>query len=300
MAIFNFGSINIDHFYRLPRFPAPGETLAAESYATGLGGKGANQSVAAARSGAFVRHLGAVGTDGAAALARMQAAGVDCSAVRRIDGATGHAIIMTEPGGENQILIHPGANRGQDPGAIASALEEAELGDILLLQNETDLQADVARLAMGKGMEVFYSAAPFDAEAVAALLPLVNVLLVNAIEAEQLAATMGLGIYDLPVETVVVTRGSKGAEWIAKGYEPIAIPAFAVQVVDTTGAGDCFTGALVASLDAGALPADAMRHAAAAAALQVTRPGTADAMPDAAEIRAFLDTQDRAADRAAD
>ncbi len=289
MTIFCFGSINIDHFYRLPHLPAPGETLAARAMESGLGGKGANQSVAAARAGARVVHLGAVGNDGGDALARMQALGVDCSAVTLCAGArTGHAVILTDDAGENSIVIHPGANTAQDLDTVTAPLAQAELGDILLMQNETDLQPEVAERAVGLGMEVVYSAAPFDVEAVRAVLPFINILILNAVEAAQLQAALGMEAEDLPVETVVVTRGAEGAEWIARGTPRIHTPAFAVDVVDTTGAGDCFTGTLAAALDRGLAPEDAMCEAAAASALQVTRHGTADAMPGAAEVAAFL------------
>ncbi len=292
MTAFCFGSINLDHFYRLDRLPAPGETLAARTVETGLGGKGANQSVAAARAGAKVVHLGAVGADGDAALAQLQGLGVDCSAVTRMEGArTGHAVIMVDAAGENSIVIHPGANRAQDAGQVLAALERAELGDILLMQNETDSQAEVAEHAMGLGLEVIYSAAPFDVDAVRTVLPFINILILNAVEAAQLQDALGLTPEDLPVETVVITRGARGAEWIARGTPRIHTPAFAVDPVDTTGAGDCFAGTLAAALERGLDPATAMREATAAAALQVTRPGTAEAMPDAAEVAAFLAAQ---------
>ena len=295
MTVYCFGSINIDHFYRLSHLPAPGETLAALEHAIGLGGKGANQSVAAACAGARTVHLGAVGRDGAAMLERLGALGVDCTRVaRRDDMDTGHAVILVDPEGENSIVIHPGANRAQDLGAVRAALDAAELGDILLLQNETDLQTEVAELAIGKGLEVIYSAAPFEVEATRAILPFSNMLVLNAVEAAQLSEALGLPPEDLPVESVVVTRGADGAEWIARGAPPIHVPAFPVSPVDTTGAGDCFAGTLAAALDAGRPPAEAMRRAAAAAALQVTRRGTAEAMPGADEVAVFMSGQERA------
>ncbi len=288
MTVWCFGSINIDHFYRLDHLPAPGETLPATSYEVELGGKGANQSVAAALAGAVVRHIGAVGADGASALAQLEGFGVECSGVQRLEGPTGHAVIMVDSAGENAIVIHPGANRALAAGPALKALEGAELGDILLLQNETAHQAALAEAAMGQGMEVIYSAAPFDVGAVRAVMPFVNVLVVNAVEAAQLQDALGVGLEDLPVESVVVTRGSEGASWHARGTPQIHVPALPAQVVDTTGAGDCFTGALAAALSEGQDPEAAMRFAAAAAALQVSRPGTSAAMPRRAEIEALL------------
>jgi len=288
MAIYNLGSINIDHVYRVPHLPGPGETLAALAYATGLGGKGANQSVAAALAGAQVFHIGAVGRGADWALASMQARGVDTSHVAVVPEATGHAIINVDAGGENAIVIHPGANRAQSGAAIAAALGGAGAGDSLLLQNETSHQADAAALARARGLRVIYSAAPFDVEAVRAVLADVSVLVVNAVEAAQLEAALGVTVGTLPVAAVVITRGAQGAEWIARGQSPVVVPAFPADPVDTTGAGDCFAGSLAAALDGGAAPHDAMRYAAAAAAIQVTRPGASEAMPTRAEVLALL------------
>ncbi|MCC5957547.1 MAG: ribokinase, partial [Natronohydrobacter sp.] len=283
-----FGSINIDHFYALPHLPLPGETLAATGYRMELGGKGANQSVAAARAGAVVRHIGAVGADGAAALFDLEAAGVDCRGVQRLEGPTGHALILLDDAGENSIVLHPGANRALDLAAALRALEGVELDDILLMQNETAHQAAVAEAAMGLGMDVIYSAAPFDLEAVQAVMPFVNTLVMNEVEAAQLQAALNVPFEDLPVSNVVITRGAAGASWRSRGMDVIEVAALPVQVVDTTGAGDCFVGALAAALDAGHVPEEAMRFAAAAAALQVSRPGTAAAMPGREEILALL------------
>lgn len=289
MTIYCYGSINIDHVYRVPRLPAPGETLAARAYAAGLGGKGANQSVAAARAGARVVHLGAVGRDGLWARDALAAHGVDCARVRVLDGiATGHAVILVDPEGENSIIVHDGANHALDPGAIDGLLAGAALGDIVLLQNETAHVPAVAEAAMGRGLEVVYSAAPFDVAAARAVLPFVNMLVLNALEAEQLRAALGVTFEELPVESVIVTRGAEGAEWHARGMDRLHMPARAVRAVDTTGAGDCFAGSLAAMLDAGHGPAEAMRYATAAAALQVTRHGAAAAMPARAEVGALL------------
>ena len=279
MAIWTFGSINLDHVYRVPHLVTAGETLAAQSYRVGLGGKGANQSVAAARAGAHVRHVGAVGRDGLTALETLRGFGVDVERVAVGDVPTGHAIISVDPQGENSIVIFDGANRALGATHVV-ALRGAGPGDTLLLQNETSMQVEAARAFAGS--RVIYSAAPFDADAVRAVLPHVSLLVMNAGEAEALRAAMG----SLPPVEMVVTRGSEGAEWI--GVQPLRVPAYAVMAVDTTGAGDCFTGTLAAGLDSGLAPAQAMRRAATAAAIQVTRHGAADAMPTAAEVDAMM------------
>ncbi|MEZ5716517.1 MAG: ribokinase [Paracoccaceae bacterium] len=289
MTIFNLGSINIDHFYAVPHLPAPGETLAAQSYSTGLGGKGANQSVAAARAGASVIHIGSVGPDGASMVARMREMGVDCAHVSTVATATAHAIINVDPRGENAIVIFSGANLEQSLTHLESAISAASQGDFLLLQNETDLQLEAAKMARAAGLFVIYSAAPFSASAVEAMMPHIHLLVMNAVEAEQLTKALSCALSDLPVPHLLITRGAEGSVWhdLRNGRD-LTVPAFAVTPVDTTGAGDCFIGFVAAGMDRGLCAEEAMRLGAAASALQVQRPGTAEAIPSRAEVDDFL------------
>ncbi|MCV2863297.1 ribokinase [Defluviimonas sp. WL0075] len=287
MAIHNLGSINIDHFYRVPHLPEPGETLAATEYRMGLGGKGANQSAAAARAGARTRHIGAVGSDGAWAVARLKGWGVDTTPVATLDTPSGHAIINVDATGENAIVLFPGANRALPLSHVEAALAAARLGDTLLLQNETAHQAEAARQARDLGLRVVYSAAPFDAEAVRAVLPFTTLLILNAVEALQLSAALQTPLDALDVPELLITRGADGAEWRGRDGSRAFAPALAVKAVDTTGAGDTFAGYFCAGLDLGRTPQDALTWAATAAALKVTRHGTADAIPSAAEVAAF-------------
>lgn len=287
MTIYNLGSINIDHVYRLAALPQAGETIHALSYDQGLGGKGANQSVAAARAGAQVRHLGAMGAGDDWVIRRLQDAGVETADIARLDDqATGHAIILVEEAAENSIVIHAGANGALPAERIGAALIGIGPGDILLMQNETSLQAETAARTRAAGARVIYSAAPFQIEALGAVLPHVSILAVNEGEARQTFAALG---EDLPVEGLLITRGAEGAEYrdLTTG-EVTRQPAFAVQAVDTTGAGDCFAGWFAAGLARGEDVATALRHASAAAAVQVTRKGAGDAMPDRAEVLDFL------------
>ena len=286
MTIFNLGSINIDHFYRLPHLPAPGETLAATDYSVGLGGKGANQSAAAAKAGAQVVHVGAVGPEGGWCIDRLRGWGVDTSGIAMIDTPTGHAIINVDTGGENTIILFPGANRAMPFDAVERALERAKPGDTLLLQNETAHQAKAAKRARERGLRVFYSAAPFAVDAVRAVMEYVSVLAVNAVEADQLSAALGVTLDDLAVPELLVTRGGAGAEWRGDGKIYRAAPV-KVDAVDTTGAGDTFAGYFAAARDAGMTPAEALDLAGAAASLKVTRAGTADAIPTRTEVDAF-------------
>lgn len=292
MAVWNFGSINADYFYSVPHIPGRGETLAATNFATGLGGKGANSSVAAARAGAEVFHIGAVGADGAWATERLASYGVDTRHVATVKAPTGHAIINVAEDGENAIVILAGANVDQPSSAALLALGAARPGDYLMLQNETAHQATVAEAAQKAGLKVVYSAAPFSERAVRNVMRFADLLVMNEIEAKQLSAALDTDIAKLDVPHILITKGSDGASWLDTGAGTETYQhAFKVDPVDTTGAGDTFAGYMVAGLDQGLGVAAALRLASAAAALKVTRAGTADAIPARQEVEEFLAAQ---------
>ena len=286
MTVWNLGSINADHVYALPHLPIRGETLAARSLSTGLGGKGANMSMACARAGGKVEHIGAVGPEGAWMTGRLREAGVGAGHVATLDTPSGHAIIAVEEGGENLILLFPGANRQVPPSHVEAALAEARPGDWFLTQNETNGQTEAAAAARARGLRVAYAAAPFDAGAVQAILPLADLLVLNEVEAEQLHAATGYGPGALGVADVLVTLGAQGCLWLHQGREEL-FPALRVAPVDTTGAGDTFTGYILATLDSGRPMPEAIRLATRASALKVTRHGAADAIPTLLEVLAF-------------
>ncbi|MFC3613483.1 ribokinase [Lutimaribacter marinistellae] len=286
MAVWNLGSINADMVYTVPHLPGPGETLAALELNRFLGGKGANMSVAAARAAAHVRHIGAVGRDGTWAVERLMEYGVDTRHITVSEEQTGHAIIAVEPGGENQILIYPGANRVLDMDRLNAALSEADAGDTLVLQNETNLQKEAVQLARRLGMRVAYAAAPFEVDAVNAVLPSLDLLFLNAVEAEQLRVETGMSPEGLPVPEVIVTSGGEGAWYFdTKTGQSKHFPAHKVTAVDTTGAGDTFTGYVLAGLDRGLPMAQSIAQAMRAAAIMVTRHGTADVIPDLKDVQ---------------
>ncbi len=292
MTIFNLGSINIDHVYRVAHLPGPGETVSDLGYAQGLGGKGMNQSLAAAAAGARVHHIGAVGADGAWIVERLAAAGVDVADLATVAAATGRAVVCVDANAENQIVIHGGANRALTVEQIDRALARARPGDWFLAQNETNLIAEGFARARARGLRTAYAAAPFEAAAAAGLIGpgparLVDLLAVNEVEAGQLAAHLGTAADALPVPELLVTLGARGARYRA-GEMVCEVAAFPVTPVDTTGAGDTFLGVFLAARDGGAAPEAALRQASAAAALQVTRPGAADAIPAGPEVAAFL------------
>ncbi len=286
MAVWNLGSINVDNVYRVPHFAAPGETLSALEFARGLGGKGANMSVAIARAAARVSHIGVVGGDGAWCVERLMEYGVDTRHISRLaDDKTGHANICVSDDGENQIVIYPGTNRMINEAMLGAALTQASPGDTLVLQNETNAQVDAARMARDLGLKVAYAAAPFEAISVSNMLEFADLLVLNEVEAQQLTTALGRQLSDLDVHHIVVTLGSEGSRWydVPKGTET-HIPAIPVTPVDTTGAGDTFTGYLVAGLDRGMPMMQSLTLATQAAALMVTRHGTADVIPDLKDI----------------
>jgi len=288
MAIYNLGSVNIDHVYRVPHLPEPGETLASTSFNSGLGGKGANQSIAVAKAGGQVFHIGAIGADGGWLADQMTDAGVDTRYLSVIDVPTGHAIINVDDAAENVIVLFTGANRALIEEMVNEALTDAGAGDWLLLQNETNLGVYAAKAAKAKGMRVAYAAAPFDAEVAAAMLPVTDLLVVNDIEAAQLSKALGVAATGLPVAQVLITRGADGAT-LQSGEEVISVDAFKVDPVDTTGAGDTFLGYFLAALNLGRSAKDALTFASAASAIQVTKEGAAAAIPRADEVEAFLE-----------
>ena len=289
MAVWNFGSINADYFYAVPHLPAPGETIIATEVWQGLGGKGANQSVAAVRAGSAVHHIGAIGADGRWARDRLARFGVDTTYVAEIDGPSGHAIISVAENGENAILVFGGANTAQSASHVQDAVAGAAPGDIVLTQNETPHLTELGEASRRLGLRLVYSAAPFSVRAVREILPFASVIAMNAVEASQLEEAVGRDLSDWPTKALLVTRGADGADWrdLDSG-ETVSVSAIAVTPVDTTGAGDTFVGYVAAGLDQGLEIREALERAAAAAALKVTKKGTADAIPTLAEVATFL------------
>ncbi|SEP60357.1 ribokinase [Loktanella sp. DSM 29012] len=287
MAIWNLGSINADHVYAVPHIPQAGETLSATDHALFLGGKGTNMSVAGARAGATVHHIGAVGDDGEWCVDRLMEYGVDTRFIARVDADTTQALIVVDLQGENMIVLSPGANEVIPQSILQEALSEAETGDWLLIQNETNLQRTAAELGRKMGLRIAYAAAPFDADRVQAVLPALDLLFLNAVEAQQLQDATGLTPDALGVADVIVTLGADGADWYSRAGKQ-HFDAIPVEPVDTTGAGDTFTGYTLAGLDRGQPMAQAIGVAMRAGALMVQRHGTADVIPDLKEVQDMM------------
>ena len=209
--ILNIGSLNLDYVYAVPHFVEAGETLLSSRRDVFPGGKGLNQTVAAARAGAEVFHGGAVGANGDMLLDLLKDAGADVSAVARVDVPTGHAVIQVSPQGENAIIILGGANRAVSPGTVEAALEKVEAGDILLLQNEINGLAAIIRRAWEKGLRILFNPAPMEAGVKDLPLELLDTLIVNEGEGRALAGDMDALRAAYPNQKILLTQGSRGA-----------------------------------------------------------------------------------------
>lgn len=290
MRILNYGSLNIDHVYRVPHIVQPGETLTGGDYAVFGGGKGANQAMALGRAGADVFLAGKVAEDGRWLVDKLRNAGTDVEAVRIEDGTSGHAVIQVDTQGENAIFLFPGTNRRIRRTEIDSTLERFGKGDMLLLQNEINENPYIMKQAKERGLMVCLNPAPFSAEIGDWPLDLLDLLVANEIEGAALTGKEGpdaimAGLQRLlPSCRLILTRGSEGAEF-GFGAERFSIPAVHAEVVDTTGAGDTFVGYFLAGFAEGLDTRSCLRLACRAAAVCVSRPGAMDSIPARTDLR---------------
>lgn len=283
MKVLNFGSLNIDNVYNLPHIVRPGETLQAVGNAVFAGGKGLNQSIALARAGAEVYHAGMIGTDGLFLKELLEANHVDCSNLAVSSSiATGNAIIQVASDGENSIVLFGGANQAIEPSMVKTVLENFSAGDIVLVQNEISVTAQVIEEAHKRNMKIFFNPAPMDEKVLSFPLELVDTLIVNETEMAELEKSRR----KLDFCNLLLTMGSEGAVYYPQnGSGKIFVEAHKVEkVVDTTGAGDTFIGYFIAGITGNSDIKSAMRQAAAAAALSVTRAGAAESIPRIADL----------------
>jgi ribokinase len=293
------GGLNLDLVVQVDTLPRPGETVTGDRLALHPGGKGANQAVAAARRGARTAMVGRLGTDDAARLLRasLDEAGVDCRAVG-VDpnAASGVALISVDRQGQNQIVVAPGANarvQAADLAAAAGLFAEARVC-LLVLETPLPSVVEAAERARTAGARVVLNAAPA-APLPAELLRLVDLLVVNETEAAELLGLAELAdparsarsLRGLGSAAVTLTLGDAGL-WLAESGQERHLPAFAVEAVDTTAAGDAFCGGLAVALSQGADLWAACRYGSAAGALSVTRAGAQPSLPTTAEVAALL------------
>ena len=290
MKVLNLGSLNIDHVYGVEHFVRPGETLGSRKYEVFAGGKGFNQTLALARAGAEVSHLGAVGRDGAWLVKALEKDGVDTEWLLEADPPTGHAIIQVVPSGENAIVLHAGANAAIGPEHVARAVDAFAPGDWLLVQNETSSVPEAIKLAKLRGLNVAFNPAPMSGAVAGYPLDLVDLFVVNETEARELTGESAPeGVRDrmrerFPRSACVMTLGKEGASFFDISRE-FHQPALKVQAVDTTAAGDTFIGYFLADLARSGDPRNALELGCRASAVCVTRRGASPSIPWASELR---------------
>lgn len=298
------GSINADHILNLEHFPTPGETVTGQEYQVAFGGKGANQAVAAGRSGAEIAFIACVGDDdtGRRVCKQLASDRINTSPINTIkDATTGVALIFVNSAGENVIGIHSGANGALTPALVAENEHKIAQASALLMQLESPLESVLAaaKIAHQNQTKVVLNPAPA-CELSDELLGLVDMITPNETEAEKLtgirvendedAAKASLALHNKGIETVIITLGSRGV-WLSQNGKGQRVPGFKVKAVDTIAAGDTFNGALVTALLEDKPMAEAIRFAHAAAAIAVTRKGAQPSVPWRHEIDEFLQQQ---------
>ena len=293
-----FGSMNMDLSIDAPRMPAAGETLSGSGFITAAGGKGANQAVAAARLGADVRMIAAVGMDGfGEELTHLLAsAGADVSLVRHLSEVTTGVAVILRTEGENRIVLHAGANHALKADDVVSELRRiGEKDDVFVTQGECDPAATEAalRAAHELGLYTIYNPAP--ARSVPDdLWPCVDLVCLNETECEIMCGVLPVDeatclaaarrLRELGAGTVVITLGAAGSFGLGMDGEPVRVPAAPATVVDTTAAGDTFIGALATGHARGLSLAESMERGSRASALTVSRLGAQPSIPTAAEV----------------
>ena len=289
MPVLNFGSCCIDHVYSVPHFAAPGETLPCSDYQVHPGGKGLNQSIAMAAAGAKVRHAGKVGEDGRWLLELMASKNIDVSMMKVDAGPTGHANIQVTPEGENSIVLFGGANRTITESDIDEALEEANSGEFLLIQNEISALDYLIDRACEKDMRVVFNAAPMSGDVNALPLEAIELLVINEIEGfelttktvpDEIIASLSSRFSDT---NILLTLGAAGSIYAGKG-DSVFQPAMKVEAVDTTAAGDTYVGFFLAGYSAGNSVEECLALATSAAAVCVMRAGAATSIPSLHEL----------------
>lgn len=296
MKILNFGSLNIDYVYSVDHFVKKGETISSSDLNIYSGGKGLNQSIALAKAGANVYHAGMIGEDGRFLLDVLSEAGVDTEKIIVSNKIrTGNAIIQKDSEGDNCILLYSGANKCLDKNYIDDVLLNFEKGDYLILQNEINNLSYIIKEAHKKEMTIVLNPSPMDEEITKLPLDYVDYFLINEVEASGLARTSSTDIESLlltlksrfPEAGIVLTLGENGSIYTDK-YQTLKQPAVKVKVVDTTAAGDTFTGYFIQSLSSSNHVSDALKIAAYASAIAVTRSGASPSIPDRVEVEEML------------
>ena len=293
MRVLNIGSLNLDYVYNLDHIVQPGETEASYELNVHLGGKGMNQSVALAKAGVDVYHGGMIGEDGQPFLDACKEFGVHAEYIRQIDTKSGHAIIQIDKNAQNSILLYGGANQQLTSEYIDTVLADFGAEDILLLQNEVNMLPYIVNRAYEKGMTIALNPSPFNEKLHAVDMGKISIFLLNEVEGFQITGLKNpddiiaklLEMY--PHSKIVLTLGQDGAVYAdqeQKHFQPV----FKVNAVDTTAAGDTFTGYFLAGLCEGLPIPEVLKMSAKASSIAVSRAGAVPSIPFREEVMAAL------------
>lgn len=293
MKVLNFGSLNLDYVYQVEHFVRPGETLSAASQSVNPGGKGLNQSIALARAGAEIYHAGCLGRQGENLGALLRESGVNTEQLLTVDALQGNAVIQVNAAGENCILLYGGSNQCVTEEQVRRTLSRFAPGDWLVLQNEINQLPLIVDTAYELGMKIILNPSPCNEKLAAVDFGKLDWLLVNEVEAEQLSGSRlpeeaWRQLYErYPKLSLLVTLGSGGSAAYTAA-ETVRQAAFPAAAVDTTAAGDTYTGYFIAGLAEGRPLAECMRRASMAASISVTRAGAAGSIPTKEEVEKRL------------
>ena len=293
MKVLNIGSMNLDLVYSVDHIVQPGETEASFALDTFLGGKGLNQSMALAKAGVEVYQGGMIGEDGQVFLDACAEYGVKADYIRTVPGKSGHAVIQRDKNAQNCILLYGGANQMLTEEYVDSVLANFEAGDILLLQNEVNQMPYIVEKAYGKGMQIALNPSPFNEKLSAVDMAKISIFLLNEVEGNQVTGLtdpdeiIAEMLRRFPKAKIVLTLGKDGAVYAdaeQKHFQPI----FKVQAVDTTAAGDTFTGYFLAGLLSGLPVPEILKMSAKASSIAVTRAGAVPSIPYRDEVLSAL------------
>ena len=298
MKVLNFGSLNIDYVYSLDHFVQKGETISSDALHIFPGGKGLNQSVALGRAGVTVSHAGAVGKDGDFLLELLKESCVDTKYIQVLEGVqTGTAIIQNDKSGDNCIILYSGANHQITKEQIANTISDFEKGDFLVLQNEINGMESIMRVAEEKGLKIVLNPSPMNEKILELPLQYVDYFVLNEVEAAQILGLDNISEKDgekfvrelhdaYPRAKIVLTLGAEGSIYF-DGEKLYRQRAYKTEVVDTTAAGDTFSGFFIAGILRGDTVEQAMDTAARAAGIAISRPGAAPSIPKIEEVLEF-------------
>ncbi len=290
MKVLNFGSLNIDYVYQVEDFVRAGQTISSSALNLYCGGKGLNQSVAFSRAGAKTYHAGIIGAEGQMLVDMLASSGVDVTFVRRTgDIPTGHAIIQVNRNGENCIMLYGGANETVSESFAAEVLSNFGAGDLLMLQNEINNLDFIIRTAKKRQMKIALNPSPFNEKITALDLSLIDYIILNETEGMEITGksapddiieTLLVRFPDLKITLTLGSRGSRYADKATRAEQGI----FKTKVVDTTAAGDTFTGYFYFSILSGKSPEESLKIASKASSVTVSRQGAAPSIPTADEL----------------